>query len=95
MEVYDVWWGFAQAVIGLGDERVSKLILDWSLHSLGIGGFKRAYRNRGNELKYVEKGWNDPPWSFIEGYAAQSELRSKFNDFLGSLEHLRSREGTT
>jgi len=94
VEVYDVWWSFAQAVIGLGDERVSKLILNWALHSLGIGGFKRAYREYSKELEHVEKGWSDPPWSFIESYVPYSELRKRFSCFLESLEHLRSRGDT-
>lgn len=89
VDTYDVWWGFAQAVIGLGDERVSRLIEEWALYGIGIGGFKKAFRSLSAELDFVEKGWGEPPWSsVVESPWGTETLRAMFNGFLESLSRL-------
>jgi len=62
VEVMDVEWGFAQAVIALGSSRTSELIMEWGLRGLGIRGFREAFERCREFLRYVDSGWDTPPW---------------------------------
>lgn len=63
LSTLDYEWAFAQAVIALGNESTSKLVIDWALNGLGLKGFRKALQMASEEVKgYLKNGWGDPPW---------------------------------
>ena len=63
VDVYPPEWGFVQAVIALGNENISRVLIEWSEKSLTPSVFKSLVGN----IEYVHKGWRecDPPWEQI------------------------------
>ncbi len=79
IEVVDPEWGFAQAVLSLGSEETSKLILDWAVQGLSLRGFRQALEDHRHELRYVEDGWSTPPWvDTIEPPVPLTYLENRF-----------------
>uniref|UniRef100_A0A7C5Z0U1 Uncharacterized protein n=2 Tax=Ignisphaera aggregans TaxID=334771 RepID=A0A7C5Z0U1_9CREN len=63
IESFNYKWAFAQAVIAQGDERISKLVVEWSRYGLGLKGFYKALKSVDNEaIDFIYNGWKDPPW---------------------------------
>lgn len=63
VESYSAEWSFIQAVIALGDARISDLVLDLGVRGVSLGSFKRLLQESGlSNLPYVKNGWSEPPW---------------------------------
>ncbi|MEM0026508.1 MAG: radical SAM protein [Ignisphaera sp.] len=82
LTILDPNWAFAQAVIALGSRETSNLIIEWALHGLGLGGFKKALRSLDQEYKkYIKYGWKTPPWYDVVDVGIPMkylELRARF-----------------
>ncbi len=89
IEVIDPEWGFAQAVLSLGSQETSKLILDWAVHGLSLRGFRQALEDHRHELAYIDKGWDTPPWvDIVEPPVPLTYLENRFI-FLSRLRYSR------
>lgn len=63
VETYSPDWMFAQALIGLGDTRISDLIIELGVRGVTTGNLKKLIRElKTDELQYIKEGWRDPPW---------------------------------
>lgn len=63
VETYSADWSFAQALIGLGDTKISDLVVELGIRGVTLGNIRKLIKELGiGELRYVKEGWRDPPW---------------------------------
>ncbi len=53
VSTYDWKWAFAQALVGLADRRISKLLISWATRGRGIGSLRAAIREVNYDFSYV------------------------------------------
>lgn len=63
MDIMDPKWGFIQAVISQGDERISEIIVECSADKCTPTKFIKLVNSYTDKLDYVHRGWGEePPW---------------------------------
>lgn len=63
VETYSADWSFTQAVIGLGDMKVSDLVIELGIRGVTLGNVRKIIKELGiDKLRYIKEGWVDPPW---------------------------------
>ena len=68
VSVYDWKWAFAQALVGLADREVSKLLIMWASRGKGIGSLRAAIKEANYDFSYVFKRKDldyEFPWSKV------------------------------
>ncbi|MET1159447.1 MAG: radical SAM protein, partial [Thermoprotei archaeon] len=78
----DINWGWVQASIALGDERISDILIEWGIEGGDLGSWRRVLRRRGFSTDYVFRGYElgkALPWDNIVLYHDEDRiLRSEY-----------------
>lgn len=86
IDVMDPSWGFMQAIISQGDEKLSNTIIKCSLTKCTPSIFVRFINSNIDKYSYVLRGWgNEPPWiNVIDMGFNPKYLEYRFHSYLTS-----------